>query len=133
MAETNTPFLDLPHDPLLPLSGEWLAFSSQIKYEAKQRAGGKCEACGDSSHSLEVHHRIPQCVGGSDHLDNAVVLCGHRRNDGKQSCHEWWDEHTFSTGDVFPGVNPAVLAEERPHMVRDRSRFRDFVEQVRIG
>lgn len=126
--------VDLPMSDTIPLSGrEWLAFSSKVKYEAKQRAGGRCEACGEQSNALEVHHRIPQCVGGSDHLDNAVVLCGHRRNDGKQSCHEWWDAHTLNTGEIYPGVEPSVIVSERPHLVKDRRRFADFIHQEAIG
>lgn len=71
-------------------------------------------------------------MGGSDHIDNAVVLCGHRGRETRPSCHEWWDSHTLATGDIFPGQNAATLVEERPHLVKNRKRFRDFIEQVRM-
>lgn len=34
-----------------------------------------CELCGDKR-NLEVHHIIPVCCGGSDNIDNLIVVCG---------------------------------------------------------
>ena len=34
-----------------------------------------CELCGDQR-NLEVHHIIPVCCGGSDNIDNLIVVCG---------------------------------------------------------
>jgi len=34
-----------------------------------------CELCGDAR-KLDVHHIIPKSLGGSDDLDNLIVVCG---------------------------------------------------------
>lgn len=34
-----------------------------------------CELCGDQR-NLEVHHIIPVCCGGTDNIDNLIVICG---------------------------------------------------------
>lgn len=34
----------------------------------------RCELCGDQR-GLEVHHIIPRVCGGSDELDNLIVIC----------------------------------------------------------
>lgn len=45
--------------------------------EAKQllREHSCCELCGDKR-NLEVHHIVPVCCGGSDNIDNLIVVCG---------------------------------------------------------
>ena len=44
---------------------------------AKQllREKSSCELCGDKR-NLEVHHIIPVVCGGSDDLNNLIVVCG---------------------------------------------------------
>lgn len=45
--------------------------------EAKQllREHSCCELCGDKR-NLEVHHIIPVVCGGSDNINNLIVVCG---------------------------------------------------------
>ena len=40
---------------------------------------GKCNWCGDefAMRNLEVDHIIARSKGGTDHLDNVQLLCGH--------------------------------------------------------
>lgn len=40
------------------------------------RAGYRCEHCGAEGPSLELHHRVPEFLGGRFHPDNLVLLCG---------------------------------------------------------
>lgn len=35
----------------------------------------RCELCGDDR-GLEVHHKIPRSLGGSNDKNNLIVLCG---------------------------------------------------------
>ena len=60
-------------------------FSKKTKWQAWERANGKCEGCGIELTSCRVHydHVIPDGLGGSNDLDNCAVLCG-----GPGSCHD---------------------------------------------
>lgn len=40
-----------------------------------ERAGYRCERCGQSPSRLETHHVIPVKSGGSDELENLQCLC----------------------------------------------------------
>lgn len=53
-------------------------FSDDLKEEAKNRDGWKCQICTDTI-GLHVHHKIPRRLGGVNHIDNLVTLCA--------SCH----------------------------------------------
>ena len=55
-----------------------MAFSEPTKLEAKRRSDFQCCICKEPF--VEVHHILPQAVGGSDDLDNAAPLCA--------SCHD---------------------------------------------
>jgi len=57
----------------------FLAFGAKIRKEVIQRQGGKCYDCGEKAR-LQIHHRLPQSMGGEDILSNAVGLC--------QTCHK---------------------------------------------
>lgn len=39
------------------------------------RAGYRCEHCGARDVPLELHHRVPEFLGGGFHPDNLVLLC----------------------------------------------------------
>ena len=41
--------------------------------------GGNCRGCGEHfrPQNLEVDHIVPRAKGGTDHLDNLQLLCGH--------------------------------------------------------
>ncbi|HUV03308.1 MAG TPA: HNH endonuclease [Desulfobacteria bacterium] len=75
-----------------------MSFPNPVKQEARKKAAFQCCICKKSDLSLEVHHIIPEGQGGSDDLDNAVLLCS--------SCHSNY------------GANP-----EKRTMIRE---MRDF-------
>lgn len=54
-----------------------LCFSKEQRYEALERAGYKCEACGEDLKPghRKVHHKKPVHSGGEDTLENAQALC----------------------------------------------------------
>lgn len=68
-------------------SGEGFARERNIRKQALERAGGKCEYCGTSGFVmagglvyLESHHVIPLSEGGLDALNNVTALCpNHHR------------------------------------------------------
>jgi hypothetical protein len=63
------------------------AFSKEIKKQVREEQGGKCAVTGLRG-SLEIHHRVPQCKGGSDRIENAVGLLGERSGN---DVHEKYD------------------------------------------
>ena len=92
-----------------------MAFSDKVKDEAVWRSKRSCCVCKDFvGRSVQVHHIVPQSEGGSDEIENAIVLClrchaeaGHYNPDhplGKKYSRdelrryrdEWWkwcEEH----------------------------------------
>ena len=58
-------------------------FSEKIKNEVKRKAHYKCCMC--ERIKVDVHHIVPQKVGGSDDIDNAAPLCGH--------CHDLYGDN----------------------------------------
>ena len=61
-----------------------LAFPKELKKRVREEQKGVCADCGEKPKKLEIHHIIPQSMGGSDTRDNAVGLC--------PDCHDKWDE-----------------------------------------
>jgi 5-methylcytosine-specific restriction endonuclease McrA len=61
-----------------------LAFSRELKEKIREEQKGFCADCGLKPKKLEIHHIIPQSMGGPDTEDNAVGLC--------PNCHQEWDE-----------------------------------------
>jgi len=50
--------------------------SAAIKQQVLDLFGNRCYACGFSIHTiLRVHHRIPVSLGGTDEIENLVLLC----------------------------------------------------------
>jgi hypothetical protein len=45
-----------------------------VKFNAYQKANGKCESCG-SIHQLQYDHRTPFSLGGTNSIDNIRLLC----------------------------------------------------------
>lgn len=53
-----------------------MPFSPAVKKEALVRSGRFCNICRESAGlNINVHHMIPEAEGGSDDIDNALVLC----------------------------------------------------------
>ena len=74
-----------------------MAFSPRIKREVRELQEGKCHACGQTPcDCLQIHHRVPMALGGTDGIDNSVGLC----ND----CHQDADRKAFG-GVIYPQVH----------------------------
>ncbi|HYE89515.1 MAG TPA: HNH endonuclease [Terriglobales bacterium] len=50
-----------------------------------QRCGSRCEVCFKLA-ALEPHHVVPCSLGGADHVDNVLMVCG-----GPAGCHRRFD------------------------------------------
>jgi hypothetical protein len=73
-----------------------LAFSRALKQEVRESQGFRCDRCGKKTKFLQVHHKVPQCLGGSDRKVNSVALC--------PSCHVEVDNEAMLEGTIYPGV-----------------------------
>lgn len=65
-----------------------MRFTESTKRTAFRRQRGRCGLCGEdlnASLRMEAHHIHPGSLGGPDHPDNCVYLCG--------DCHQrvHWD------------------------------------------
>lgn len=62
-----------------------MAFTEKTKREALGRQIGRCGLCGYNlqrgDRAYDFHHIHPQATGGSDTLDNCVMLCYECHND----------------------------------------------------
>ncbi|WP_170177806.1 HNH endonuclease [Thermomonospora umbrina] len=70
---------------------------SEQRAEAYERAGGKCDLCGQplSWARFECHHRKKRSQGGDDSLSNLIALhpaCHHDKVHGRP---KWAYEHGF--------------------------------------
>jgi len=55
-----------------------MPFSEAVKLQVKKMAAFQCCRCRETG--IDIHHIIPQALGGSDDIDNAAPLC--------QNCHD---------------------------------------------
>ena len=53
--------------------------ASENKQQLYGQQAGNCRGCGEhfNIYNLEVDHLIAKSVGGTDHIDNLQLLCGH--------------------------------------------------------
>lgn len=79
------------------------SFSKELKRQVREEQQGACGDCGGKPKKLQIHHIVPQSMGGSDERENAVGLCC--------SCHAKWDE-LAREGVIYPGV-PIKSATEK--------------------
>jgi len=87
MKERLKPILEVGITALALYGLSFLAFSKELKEQVRREQKGICADCGTKPKKLEIHHIIPQSMGGADTRDNAVGLC--------PECHEKWDELAF--------------------------------------
>lgn len=66
------------------------AFSTALKKRVRWEQHGQCDCCPTVPRKLQIHHKIPQSMGGSDTRDNAVGLC--------PDCHEYFDKLALEAG-----------------------------------
>jgi len=84
MKERLKPILEVGFTAFALYGLSFLAFSKELKKQVRKEQKGVCADCGEKPKKLEIHHIIPQSMGGSDTRDNAVGLC--------PNCHQEWDE-----------------------------------------
>ena len=84
-------------------------FSDKLKEEVKQRDSGKCVVCGAFT-NLHVHHKIPRNLGGMNHRDNLVTLCG--------SCHP-----AIETADVQRAFKTCLLNFKKQKFESETKNF----------
>jgi len=72
-----------------------LAFSRLLKELIKEQQNYKCDKCGKKT-TLQVHHKVPQCLGGNNSPENAVALC--------PNCHLDADNNAILYGIVYPDI-----------------------------
>lgn len=78
----------------------------ELRALIRERAGGRCECCGDRlSPIFQAHHRKLRSRGGQDSAANLVALCGlcHKR---VHSHVTWATEHGFM---VASSDDPALV------------------------
>jgi len=84
--------------------------SAAVRDEVYERAGYRCERCGDADGPFEVHHRRPRGMGGSRREDtnspaNLLLLCTR--------CHLWTESNratALERGYLVPqGQDPATV------------------------
>ncbi len=53
------------------------AITRSVRNMIISKQNGQCADCGiKADKQLEIHHKLPKFLGGSDHPDNLVGLCG---------------------------------------------------------
>lgn len=91
------------------------SFGGAIKKQVREQQNGDCADCGQHVRKLEIHHRVPESMGGSDTIENAVGLCGPKNGD----CHEYWDQKALTEGVIYPGIDiqdaPRTLFKHKNH------------------
>jgi len=86
------------------------AFSKEIKKQVRQEQEGKCAVTGLRG-SLEIHHRLPMCKGGSDRIENAVGLLGERSGN---DVHEKYDRLAIDNNLFLHPDGRLVTRDEMP-------------------
>ena len=93
-----------------------MAFSEKLKSDVRRQAAFRCCRCQDIG--VEIHHIIPQAVGGSDEEDNAAPLCAKCHGDFGDNpakrkeireMRDWWYERVSVK---FSGSDPKFFAME---------------------
>lgn len=74
-----------------------LSVSPVLRNHLKAIRGAACELCG-STHILQVHHKIPRRLGGTDADENLRLLCmdchlNTVHQYGYNGIHTWEEEH----------------------------------------
>jgi hypothetical protein len=90
----------------------------RVRRRVLERDGYRCRmaGCGSARH-LEVHHRVPLVLGGSDDVENLLALC--------RGCHRWVHEKltrdiTMAYSEKFPQGNSEDRG--RPRLMGDPRR-----------
>jgi predicted restriction endonuclease len=100
------------------ITGSVFAFNTKVKQQVREEQGHACAVCGQKG-CIQIHHIVPQCLGGADERENAVGLCGTHHLD--------WDVQTIKNGVMYPGM---PIEEAPKHLVGDHGKFEKGVSQI---
>jgi len=103
------------------LSLSFCGFSSSTKKRVLENYDNKCPDNGQSK-GLQIHHRVEQCMGGSDREVNGVPLT--------PDIHHYWDAHTQQTGEVYPGI---PITEAPPECFKNEEARRRIIFKYEHG
>lgn len=91
------------------------AFGKEIKKAIRLGQDNICASCGEKVKEVEVHHRLPQCRGGSDRIENAIGLCSGEHGKGENSpddCHQKYDLLAIDNG-LFLGPQGKLITRDQ--------------------
>jgi len=88
----------------------FFAFSKEVKKQVREEQDNTCAVTGKRG-KLEIHHRVPQCKGGSDRIENAVGLLGERSGN---DIHEKYDRLALDQGLFLHPDGRLVTRSEMP-------------------
>jgi len=121
--------------------GPPVPFNEDQKREVKEKAAFRCCRC--QQIGIEVHHIIPEAVGGTDTLDNAAPVCpschasfGDNPQKRKEitQMRDWW-YHQVEEMYCGPGSNlgllPAIDAKLDDIRHNQGAELRDLKEMLR--
>ena len=106
-----------PDSPLLK-HVRFFSFPKEVKRTVRQEQDNICFSCGEKVKEVEVHHRLPQCLGGSDRVENAVGLCSGEHGKGENSpddCHEKFDRLAIDSNLFLHPDGRLVTRDEMPN------------------
>lgn len=88
------------------------AFPEFVKESIRKKQRGICASCGEKPKKLQVHHKQPLSMGGSDLEENGVGLCepDHKIADYLAIKHGI----PYEIVKIFIQTAPANLLYERP-------------------
>ena len=73
-----------------------LSFSHAIKKQVREEQDGQCAKCAHKPKKLQVHHRVPEAMGGAGNRQNAVGLC--------PPDHKYFDKLAVEQHIIYPNI-----------------------------
>jgi hypothetical protein len=120
-----------------------MPFSQGLKDKVKKMAAFQCCRC--RAIGIDIHHIIPQAMGGSDDIDNAAPLCQNcharyganpeKRTEIRQMRDWWYDvvkEKYHGDQSQFKKLDDALL-QIREHQESSKAEMDKFRNDYRGG
>ena len=83
------------------------------KESIKARWDHKCAYCGTEDRPLSLDHIVPQCKGGSNHINNVLCACTQCNADkGHEDWIIWYLEQPFFTEERRQAIDDWMFPEE---------------------
>lgn len=109
--------------PIFPAVG---AFSKEVKRQVRQDQHNICAETGIQTRKLEIHHQLPQCMGGSDRIENAIGLAGEK---DKIDAHEKYDRLAIDNGIMFNGK---PISEAEPSQIKNQNKWQQACHRFNL-